>query len=137
MKPLVRYIQARVSGKDPHGLVRRSSSTKYSWHHHWYSRLWSSRPSLPGADFRNDHGWTSPPGLPSKEPGHPSREPYALGVRLEPADDKAFQHVSLELPLQGRTMAEDLYEEMPRLRKDDLVRGVMKDMDHRRRNEKI
>lgn len=131
MKPLVRYIQARISGKDPHGLVRHSSSTKWSWHPHWYSRLWSSRPSLPTAEFQTHRGRATRPTLPLVSSEIGLKEPYGIGARLPPAEVETCDSASLKLPLQGGTNAEDVYNEIPGYRVSDLKRALTKDSKFR------
>lgn len=120
MKPFIRYIQARVSGNDPHGLVRRRSSSRWGWHSHWYSRLWGSRPSIPAVDSRNNINWDPRPSVPFPDHHIQTRQPYPAGVRLPHYGDPTDKTVSLELPLQGTSAMDDIREEIPGFRHVDL-----------------
>ena len=91
MKPFYRYIQARISGTDPHDLIHRSHPGKWSWHSQWYSRIWS-RPSLPSA---------VPQQAPSKEMHPRAKFPYGVGTYLSDTERPTDKSVSLHLPLQG------------------------------------
>ena len=44
MKPFFRYIIARITGKDPHAILRPAAEQR-SFHSSWFSRLWPSRSS--------------------------------------------------------------------------------------------
>ena len=106
MKPFVRYVRARISGNDPHGLVRRSSSDKRTLHSHWYSPLLSLWPSRRSAETLINHDWTPRGNSPSdmrnfKMSKANPREPHRIGVLLPSAAEKEHKTLSLDLPLQG------------------------------------
>lgn len=119
MKPFIRYIQARVSGNDPHGLVRRRSSSQWGWHSHWYSRPWGSRPSVPAADSRNNIDSASSPSHPFTGHHIQRRHPYPVGVRLPHYGDVTDKTASLELPLQGTAVMDGIREDIPGFRPVD------------------
>ncbi|KAL8790917.1 MAG: hypothetical protein Q9213_000342 [Squamulea squamosa] len=43
LRPFVRYLKARITGRDPHHILRPSPTQTY--HSSWYSRFWRSRSS--------------------------------------------------------------------------------------------
>ncbi|KAL9634019.1 MAG: hypothetical protein Q9204_003170 [Flavoplaca sp. TL-2023a] len=43
-RPFVRYVRARMTGQDPHHILR-PYQTRQTWHSSWYSRFWRSKSS--------------------------------------------------------------------------------------------
>ena len=83
MKPFFRYITARITGRDPHAVLRRSAEQR-SFHSSWISRLWPSRSS------------------PSKsQPGQEDRTRRVL-PKNETKDVSHTTDLTLNLPLQGK-----------------------------------
>ncbi|KAI4254784.1 MAG: hypothetical protein LQ352_002909 [Teloschistes flavicans] len=79
MKPLIRYVRARVTGKDPHDMLYRASTASMTRSHStWYMRFKGGRRkfgstsnrSVPWKAFRNP----SPPDLTTQQ---------SLGLPLE------------------------------------------------------
>ena len=81
LKPFFRYIKARVTGKDPHDIVRQST-TQYSFHFSW-SRIWPSRSDPNKSQQGRRNGFhRAPPNSAAKNVSH-------------------VTDVTLSLPLQG------------------------------------
>ena len=45
MRPFFRYVKARITGQDPHEILRRKHFVTQSFHSSWFSRFWPSRSS--------------------------------------------------------------------------------------------
>ncbi|KAG7005730.1 hypothetical protein G7Y79_00018g045370 [Physcia stellaris] len=94
MRPFVRYVKARVTGKDPHEILRRQHITTQSFHSSWFSRFWSSN-SIPkrtsfGQGTNSDRNFQKAPN------GKPS--------------NTGNTDVTISLPLQG--VSESIDEEI-------------------------
>lgn len=122
MKPLVRYIRACISGEDPHGIMRKDSSTKHGWHSRWYSRLWGScsrlavdLPSSKDPRFRASRA--REPVLDSA--GYQMKQPYRVDIELPHHYAGLSKADTLDLPLQGLPDTSNFSEEIPGLKPVD------------------
>ncbi|MCJ1226069.1 hypothetical protein MMC12_002718 [Toensbergia leucococca] len=90
MRPLVRYIDARIAGKDTDQLFRKTSSPRI--HSHWYTNLWTSRfASLPGS-YATD----------AKSDPSSRRNLFHVAARKAHFNDTTMTTTeTLDLPIQG------------------------------------
>ena len=94
MRPFVRYVKARITGKDPHEILRRHHITTQSFHSSWFSRFWSSN---------------SIPKRPSFGQGTNSDRNFQKAPNEKPSDT-GNTDVTISLPLQG--VSESIDEEI-------------------------
>ncbi|KAI4253705.1 MAG: hypothetical protein L6R42_007481 [Xanthoria sp. 1 TBL-2021] len=87
LRPFVRYLKARITGRDPHHILRRFP-TQQSWHTSWYSRFWRSRS---GAKEETSQGRGIEFGSRAKGSGKPAK--------AEDANNET--DVTISLPIQG------------------------------------
>ena len=132
MKPFLRYVRARISGHDPHGILRRKSTTTPRWHFRWISSSsWAPRGGEPTPKSSSQPIWKSNPSVPHAQiESQGFEKPYALGTRLPVIGQNQFKTNnrlkanSLELPIQGTLEASDIYEELPGLKTEHSKRSL-------------
>ena len=108
LKPFSRYVHARVTGRDPHEMLRRKASPSAS-PPMWYSkRFWLRRPSP---------AYTKSERELQDVPAEVQRAPWS------PAQESVATERTLDLPLQG--VRESFFSiSVPHLPQDDVRDGV-------------
>ncbi|KAL8677442.1 MAG: hypothetical protein Q9186_006128 [Xanthomendoza sp. 1 TL-2023] len=87
LRPFVRYVRARLTGEDPHHMLRQNS-TKQSFHSSWYYRFWPSR-SSPDRSLRHEKN------VQSDDARH------KCGFQQGHASKSNDTEATLNLPIQG------------------------------------
>ena len=108
LKPFARYVHARISGSDPHQILRRKHSEPEE-HEKWYRRNWRT-PS-----HKVDTELGSQPKKNKLPPG--ALQLRATGTKGAIINTEASRSGSLELPVQGvqkeciQEYASDIFED--------------------------
>ena len=122
MKPLVRYVRARMSGEDPHMLLRTSTPT-YS-NSRWYSRGWGSRSG------RSRPVGTSDAYDQSKSHEHQKWNPFHRIAKASHGNDTSTVE-SLGLPVQGIRKTTDIEMREPSFGRYDSQQNLKTDIGAR------
>ncbi|KAI4229835.1 MAG: hypothetical protein L6R40_008045 [Gallowayella cf. fulva] len=88
LRPFVRYTRARLTGRDPHNILRGHFAT-HSFHSSWYTRFWPSRSSPRRS-------------TPTHEGIEAARDGQGGGI-----GDSGVTAATLNLPIQGVKARED------------------------------
>ncbi|KAL8838494.1 MAG: hypothetical protein Q9176_005046 [Flavoplaca citrina] len=99
-RPFVRYVRARITGQDPHRILR-PFQTSQTWHSSWYSRFWRSKSNAKegtqhaqGTEFRS-----------------PTEEKPPKATKGGDASNET--DVTISLPIQGVQERQDSMTMMP------------------------
>ncbi|KAL8846471.1 MAG: hypothetical protein Q9221_008437 [Calogaya cf. arnoldii] len=88
LRPFIRYVKARITGQDPHHILRPFPTQ--SFHSSWYTRLWRSRSSAKESDPRGFH--------------RPENNEWG---RVKGGEASNGTDVTISLPIQGIRDRED------------------------------
>ncbi|KAL8998623.1 MAG: hypothetical protein Q9169_002374 [Polycauliona sp. 2 TL-2023] len=86
LRPLIRYIKARITGRDPHHILRPFPTQ--SWHSSWYAHFWHPRSSTKKGASRSE----------GREFDSPAK---GWGQLKKEGDTTNGTDVTISLPIQG------------------------------------
>ena len=125
MKPLIRYIRARLSGHDPYNiLVRSRSHSVSSTHFHWYHRLLNSSSYFQSHRRRS----SDPKSGRDLKPG-----PYWKPVMTPKVTQGQSTGETISLPMQGIIKTTDTNVDIESRGRDDSTQNLRIDFSRTRR----